>query len=510
MDMNPLIGLQLRGASERRLAPVEVEQCRGQHVGAKPRVAPDRPGHPGWLGAEQHADGIDRVAPDVEESASTGTCDVADVVGIDVVIGEEDLHREQITDGPFGEQPAHLDPQRVQPVHERLHQEHPGVLGRLHHPPRLGAAHGERLLAEDVLACLRRLDRPLGVEVVGERDVHGIDGRVVEQVLVGAVPARDREPGSSLLGPGGRARRNRVHLAQLRPLHPGYDVLHRDPGDAEDAPPHRVDFDRFVHGADCSPPDALRASMTAGQSPVPWLAAGIAAGACAALGLGLVVLGAVRGNTPTAAGPPHLVEQAESIGVQHVYDGEFTFFVGGGVAVLDCDDDGWPDLYIAGGANEASLYRNESVVGDMAFTRVDGGATALTDVSGAYPIDIDSDGFTDLAVLRLGENVVLRGLGDCNFERANETWSIDGGDEWTVAFSAAWEDDATWPTMVFGNYVELGPTRGTDRSLLGPHASATSRRCLRRPCVALAGVVHALGALQRLGPIRTARPADDQ
>ncbi len=217
--------------------------------------------------------------------------------------------------------------------------------------------------------------------------------------------------------------------------------------------------------------------MTAGQSPVPWLAAGIAAGACAALGLGLIVFGAVRGNTPTAAGPPHLVEQAESIGVQHVYDGEFTFFVGGGVAVLDCDDDGWPDLYMAGGANEASLYRNESVVGDMAFTRIDGGATALTDVSGAYPIDIDSDGFTDLAVLRLGENVVLRGLGDCNFERANETWSIDGGDEWTVAFSAAWEDDATWPTMVFGNYVELGPTgeqtgRCSDHMLLRPAGDA--------------------------------------
>ena len=59
----------------------------------------------------------------------------------------------------------------------------PAVFSGLHHLPRLGAAHGERLLAEDVLACLRRLDRPLGVEVVGERDVHGIDRRVVEQIL---------------------------------------------------------------------------------------------------------------------------------------------------------------------------------------------------------------------------------------------------------------------------------------------------------------------------------------
>ena len=212
---------------------------------------------------------------------------------------------------------------------------------------------------------------------------------------------------------------------------------------------------------------------TTGQSSAPWLAAGIAAGACAALGLGLVVLGTVRESAPTAAGPPRLVEQAESAGVQHVYDGEFTYFVGGGVAVLDCDDDGRPDLYLAGGVNEASLYRNQSAVGEIAFTLVDGGATALTGVSGAYPLDIDSDGYTDLAVLRFGENVVLRGLGDCQFERANERWSIDGGDDWTVAFSATWEGEAVRPTMVFGNYVELAEAeertgRCSDHYLLRP------------------------------------------
>jgi hypothetical protein len=39
-------------------------------------------------------------------------------------------------------------------------------------------------------------------------------------------------------------------------------------------------------------------------------------------------------------------------------------------------------------------------------------------VTGAYPLDVDGDGHLDLAVLRLGENVVLRGLGGCRFERA--------------------------------------------------------------------------------------------
>jgi hypothetical protein len=50
--------------------------------------------------------------------------------------------------------------------------------------------------------------------------------------------------------------------------------------------------------------------------------------------------------------------------------------------------------------------------------------------------------------------VLLRGLGGCRFERANEPWSFEGGAAWTTAFSATWEASATWPTLAFGNYVE--------------------------------------------------------
>ena len=51
----------------------------------------------------------------------------------------------------------------------------------------------------------------------------------------------------------------------------------------------------------------------------------------------------------TALGPPRFVEETAAAGIDHTYDGEFTYFVGGGVAVFDCDDDGRPDLYLAGG-----------------------------------------------------------------------------------------------------------------------------------------------------------------
>ena len=36
-------------------------------------------------------------------------------------------------------------------------------------------------------------------------------------------------------------------------------------------------------------------------------------------------------------------------------------------------------------------------------------------------------------MLRLGENVVMRGHGACHFERANEAWDFKGGDGWSAS-----------------------------------------------------------------------------
>jgi hypothetical protein len=201
-----------------------------------------------------------------------------------------------------------------------------------------------------------------------------------------------------------------------------------------------------------------------------WLGAGAAFGAAVTVGLVLLAMTVLRSPPLEAAGPPQFVEEARVAGIIHSYDGEFTFFVGGGVAVFDCDDDGRPDLYFAGGANPAALYRNVSAVGGaLRFDAVPHPSTDLTSVTGAYPVDIDSDGRSDLAVLRVGENVMLRGLGDCRFERANEEWGVAGGDAWTVAFSATWEGAAALPTLAFGNYLELDE-RGQETGGCSDHA----------------------------------------
>jgi len=220
-----------------------------------------------------------------------------------------------------------------------------------------------------------------------------------------------------------------------------------------------------------------RSASEEGASALAWGIYG-AAGALLAIGLWFLLTNLLAPSTPSEAyDPPLFVEDGAVAGVDHVYDGEFTFFVGGGVAVFDCDDDNKPDLFFAGGENPAALFRNESPVGGaLNFTPLPAASTDLTEVTGAYPLDIDGDGQIDLAVLRYGENVLLRGLGDCRFERINEAWAFQGGDEWTTAFSARWERSESFPTMALGNYVALdenGEQDGTcsDNELVRPAES---------------------------------------
>lgn len=151
---------------------------------------------------------------------------------------------------------------------------------------------------------------------------------------------------------------------------------------------------------------------------------------------------------------PRFAEETATAGIDHAYTGEWEYMVGGGAAIFDCNADSLPDVYIAGGQDRAALYVNSSQQGGaLAFTKA-GSAADLPGVSGAYPINIDGDAIPDLVILRVGENVVMRGLGECQFERANEAWGFDGGNAWSTAFAAMWEEGNALPSLAIGNYID--------------------------------------------------------
>jgi hypothetical protein len=152
----------------------------------------------------------------------------------------------------------------------------------------------------------------------------------------------------------------------------------------------------------------------------------------------------------TASAQPMFQDRSDGL-PEHIYAGGWEHFVGGGVAVFDCNGDALPDLFAAGGESPAILMQNED---NFTFSTPD--MPELLGVTGAYPIDMNADGHIDLFVMRVGQNEVLMGRGACQFEQGS---ALPADDSWTTAFTAWWEDDGR-PVMAVGNYVDRDDPNG--------------------------------------------------
>ena len=135
---------------------------------------------------------------------------------------------------------------------------------------------------------------------------------------------------------------------------------------------------------------------------------------------------------------------------------------GGGVAVLDYNNDGCTDIFFTNGAAIPSLrktgpefhnrlFRNNC---NMTFTDV----TAKAGVAGegysmgAAVADFDNDGFPDLFVAGVSRNILYRNLGNGQFADVTAKSGITGMD-WAV--SAGWldYDNDGWLDLFVSNYV---------------------------------------------------------
>jgi hypothetical protein len=186
------------------------------------------------------------------------------------------------------------------------------------------------------------------------------------------------------------------------------------------------------------------------QAAAAWRCAALAAALCACVAAGSAAADAPPGEPAVA----RFVDETAAAGIFSRFDGEWEYMVGGGVAAFDCDADGLPELLFTGGVNKARFFKNTSPAGAALQFKETRAGLEMPSAVGAYPLDIDGDGQLDVVLLRVGETVLYRGLGGCRFERANERWGFEGGNQWNTAFSATWETGQPWPTLAIGTYID--------------------------------------------------------
>ncbi|MEL6357152.1 MAG: VCBS repeat-containing protein, partial [Bacteroidota bacterium] len=127
-------------------------------------------------------------------------------------------------------------------------------------------------------------------------------------------------------------------------------------------------------------------------------------------------------------------EVSQEAGIDHAFRVDQATF-GGGVAVIDFDNDGWEDLYVTGGAEQDALFRNE---GDGTFSNVlNGSGLEITRdyyTQGVAAADVDRDGDKDLIVTTFTDmspgrfpapNLLFINNGNGTFTNATEEWGLD-------------------------------------------------------------------------------------
>ena len=140
--------------------------------------------------------------------------------------------------------------------------------------------------------------------------------------------------------------------------------------------------------------------------------------------------------------------------------------MGGGVALLDYDNDDDLDLFFVQGGEfgadaapwHDSLYRNETPAGGpLRFVQVE--SSEALPAASAYGMgvatgDFDGDGWTDLYVTRFGANQLLRNQGDGSFEDVTAVAGV-GDSHWSVAASFFDYDGDGLLDLYVGNFLDF-------------------------------------------------------
>jgi enediyne biosynthesis protein E4 len=166
---------------------------------------------------------------------------------------------------------------------------------------------------------------------------------------------------------------------------------------------------------------------------------------------------------------PELVNITASTGIQfeHLSSPEQKFIVesmSGGVALIDYDRDGWPDIFFTNAQNVDMAQHGQKARSALYHNNRDGTFTDVTDAAGVgYPCwamgatvgDYNNDGWPDLLVTCFGGVVLYRNNGDGTFTDVTRSAGLSGDTQWATGAAFGDYDADGWADLFVSHYVEF-------------------------------------------------------
>jgi hypothetical protein len=187
-----------------------------------------------------------------------------------------------------------------------------------------------------------------------------------------------------------------------------------------------------------------------------------------------LVLAANRSNEQAAAAEtdtryPQLVDITSSTGIKfdHLSSPEQKYIVesmSGGLALIDYDRDGWPDIYFTNAESVDMALSGKKARSALYHNNHDGTFTDVTDKAGVgYPCwamgatvgDYNNDGWPDLLVTCFGGVVLYRNNGDGTFTDVTKQAGLSNDSGWATGAAFGDYDGDGWVDLFVSHYVDF-------------------------------------------------------
>jgi len=177
---------------------------------------------------------------------------------------------------------------------------------------------------------------------------------------------------------------------------------------------------------------------------------------------------AASAPSPEAAYPELVdITAFTKISFEHLSSPEQRYIVesmSGGVALIDYDRDGWPDIYFTNAQSVEMAQRGVKARSALYHNNHDGTFTDVTDKAGVgFPCwaqgavvgDYNNDGWPDLLVTCFGGVVLYKNNGDGTFTDVTKEAGLGGDTLWATGAAFGDYDGDGWADLFVSHYVEF-------------------------------------------------------